>query len=232
MQKAGPRHAHRHQPWLAERPHYESLWRFAARHGGERPGVCPHCAPARLPQFQVLHEGQQPQDHDPVLPVAGRAPGARGAGLELPHTPWGDRSRRGRRWPHQERHWHRLALMRRPGRYDPRFPDRGFPPRNRGLPRFAGANPSSDPGSRCLGSRGRKTSRIAAGSGFLALRPVQLCPPPGFRNCACSRHPVRRRADATGSRPPRCVGKDYSPASPQGRRQAGSRLRGSGSPGS
>ena len=69
----GPRHAHRHQPRLAERPHHEPLRRLAARHGRERAGVRPHRAQARLPQLQVLDEVEQPEGHDRVLPVAGRA---------------------------------------------------------------------------------------------------------------------------------------------------------------
>ena len=58
-----------------ERPHHEPLRRHAAGHGGERAGIRPHRPPARLPQFQILHEVQQPQGHDRVLPPAGGAAG-------------------------------------------------------------------------------------------------------------------------------------------------------------
>ena len=138
---AGPRHAHRHQPRLPERPHHEPVRRLAAGHGRERAGVRPHRPQARLPQLQVLHEVQQPEDHDPVLSVAGRAPGAGRAGLELPDSPGRHRSGRGRGRAHQERHRHRLAAVRRAGRHHPGFAHRGFPAGDRSLPRLAGAGP-------------------------------------------------------------------------------------------
>ena len=37
------------QPRLLERPHHEPVRRLAARHGRERPGVCPHRPQERLP---------------------------------------------------------------------------------------------------------------------------------------------------------------------------------------
>ncbi len=42
LQGTPPRHADRHQPRLAERPHHEPVWRHAAGDGGERAGIRPH----------------------------------------------------------------------------------------------------------------------------------------------------------------------------------------------
>ncbi len=58
-----------------ERPHHEPLRRYAAGHGRERAGICPHLPQARFPQLQVLDEVVQPQGDDRVLPPAGRAAG-------------------------------------------------------------------------------------------------------------------------------------------------------------
>ena len=61
-------------------------------------------------------------------------------GLELSDSPGRHRSGRRRGRPHQIRHRHRLAAVRRTGRHHPRFAHGGFAARNRGLHRFAGAD--------------------------------------------------------------------------------------------
>ena len=66
-----------------------------------------------------------------------------GPGLELSDPPGCDGGGRGRGRPDQERHRHRLPPLRWTGRHHPRLPHRGFPSRNRGLPRSARANPSA-----------------------------------------------------------------------------------------
>ena len=85
LQKTWTRHAHRHQSRFAERPDYESLRRHAAGNGGERSGIRANRPQARLPQFQILHEVQQPQGDDRMLSSPGRAncTKAPGPGLEL-----------------------------------------------------------------------------------------------------------------------------------------------------
>ena len=92
------------------------------------------------PQFQVLDEVEQPEGDDRMLSPARRAAGTGRAGLELSDSSRRHRSRRRRGWPHQERHRHRLAAVRRAGRHDPRFAHGRFSARDRGLPRFAGAD--------------------------------------------------------------------------------------------
>ena len=67
-----------------------------------------------------------------------------GPDWNYPDSPRRHRSRRRRGRPHQERHRHRLAAVRRPGRHHPRFAHGRFAARNRGLPRFAGADSRSD----------------------------------------------------------------------------------------
>jgi (E)-4-hydroxy-3-methylbut-2-enyl-diphosphate synthase len=64
--------------------------------------------------------------------------------LELSHPPRCHRSGRGRGWSHQERHRHRLAALRRPGRHHPCFAHGRFPARNRSLHRFAGSDSAVD----------------------------------------------------------------------------------------
>jgi hypothetical protein len=59
-----PRHAHRHESRLPQRPHHEPPWRHAARHGGERPRIRPHRPCAGLSQLPLLDEGQQSEGHD------------------------------------------------------------------------------------------------------------------------------------------------------------------------
>ena len=75
------------------------------------------------------------------------------AGLELSDSPRRHRSRRRRRWPHQERHRHRLAALRRPGRHHSRFADGRFAARNRRLPRFARADSDAHESGRCRSCR-------------------------------------------------------------------------------
>ena len=69
---------------------------------------------------------------------------AAGPGLELPDPPRRHRGRRRRGRPHQERHRHRLAALRRPGRHHPRLAHRGFAARDPGLPRSARADAGAD----------------------------------------------------------------------------------------
>ena len=66
-----------------------------------------------------------------------------GPDWNYPDSPRRHRSRRRRGWPHQKRHRHRLAAVRWPGRHHPRFAHGRFAARNRGLPRFAGADSDS-----------------------------------------------------------------------------------------
>ena len=130
----GPRPAHRHQPRLAQRPHHEPLRRHAARHGGERAGIRPHRAAQHdFHNFKFSMKSSNPK----VMIECYRLLVARleqdGAGLELSDSSRRHRSGRRRGRPHQERHRHRLAAVRRPGRHHPRFAHRRFAARNRGL---------------------------------------------------------------------------------------------------
>ena len=103
------RHAHRHQPRLAERPHHEPLRRHAARHGGERAGIRPHRARARFSRFHVLDEVEQPEGDDRCYRLLVARLNELGSGLELSDSSRRHRGRRRRGWAHQERHRHRLA---------------------------------------------------------------------------------------------------------------------------
>ncbi len=64
-------------------------------------------------------------------------------GLELSDSSRRHRSRRRRGRPHQIRHRHRLAAVRRTRRHHPRFAHGRFAARNRSLHRFAGADSDS-----------------------------------------------------------------------------------------
>jgi hypothetical protein len=111
VQRVGSRDANRNQPRLPERPHLKQVRRYARGHGGERAGIRPDRAEARLPQLQILHEGQQSEGNDRVLPVAGGQAGTGGARLELSTAPRSHRSRRGRGRKDQERHRDWLFVM-------------------------------------------------------------------------------------------------------------------------
>ena len=94
--------------------------------------------------FKFSMKSSNPEGDDRVLSPAGRAAGTGRAGLELSDSPRRHRGGRRRGRPHQVRHRHRLAAVRRPGRHHSRFAHGRFAARNRGLPRFAGADSDAD----------------------------------------------------------------------------------------
>ena len=137
----GPRHAHRHQPRLLERPHHEPVTATPRWAWSRAPWNLP-ASPASTTyhNFKFSMKSSNPKVMIECYRLLVARLDGTGAGLELPHPPGRHRGRRRRGWPHQERHRHRLAPVRRPGRHHPRLADGRFPPRNRRLPRPAGAN--------------------------------------------------------------------------------------------
>mmetsp|Transcript_39009 Transcript_39009/g.65554 ORF Transcript_39009/g.65554 Transcript_39009/m.65554 type:complete len:226 (-) Transcript_39009:1041-1718(-) len=123
VQGAQPRHARRHQPWLAVGQDPELLWRHSPRDGGVRVRVRARLPQERLPQLPVLHESQQPLSHGASLPPA-RCRDVR-VRVRLPHPSRGHRSGRGRGRSHEVCHRHRLAVDGRHRRYHPRVPHGG-----------------------------------------------------------------------------------------------------------
>src|SRR6267143_1252477 len=98
--------------------------RHPARDGGERARVRPDRARFGLSRVRLFDEGEQSENHDRSVSVAGRATERARPGLELPGPSRCHRSGGRRRRADQERDRNRFAAGRWNRRHHPRFADR------------------------------------------------------------------------------------------------------------